>query len=79
MTRKRMNTAIEGALKDKGFEITEETKAATDVAVTCALEYVLAFAKEVSQELAGVGLYSEAMVAGVFTNKLKTLKDSVLD
>jgi hypothetical protein len=70
MTRKRMSIAIKESLK----ECDEHTHKVADAAVNAAFDYVLEFAQEVSQELVGVGLYSEAMVAGVFVRKLKNLK-----
>lgn len=44
-----------------------------DVAVDGALEYVLEYAQEVSAELVSSNSYSEAMVAGLFVKKIKTL------
>lgn len=73
MTRKRMYDAIKSRLAEEGLEITDESKAVVDAAISCALDYVLAFAQEVSHELTSQGLYSEAMVAGVFIRKVKGL------
>lgn len=73
MTRKRMYDAIKQKLDEEGLEITEDSKAVVDAAICCALEYVLEFAQEVSHELTSQGLYSEAMVAGVFVRKIKGL------
>lgn len=73
MTRKRMYDAIKTKLAEEGLEITDESQAVVDAAISCALDYVLTFAQEVSHELTGSGLYSEAMVAGVFVRKIKGL------
>jgi hypothetical protein len=74
MTRKRMSASIKEALDHQGLPVTEESKAVADAAVDAALSYLLSFAQDVSEELVGNQLYSEAMVAGVFTRKLKALK-----
>jgi len=74
MTRKRMSAKIKESLDHQGLPLTEETKAVADTAVDAALDYLLAFAQDVSEELAGNELFSEAMVAGVFTRKLKALR-----
>lgn len=74
MTRARMNAAIRQKLEEEGYAVTGEERAVVDTAVCSALDYVLAFAQEVSAELVIAGLPSEAMVAGVFIRKLKDLK-----
>lgn len=68
-----MYDTIKLRLEERGLEITEDSKAVVDAAVCCALEYVLTFAQEVSEELTAASLYSEAMVAGVFVRKIKGL------
>lgn len=73
MTRKRLYDAIKAKFEEDGIELTDEAKAAVDAAVCCALDYVLVFAQEISQELTNAHLYSEAMVAGVFVRKIKGL------
>lgn len=73
MTRYRMYEAIREQLAEEGLELTDDCKAAVDASVCAALGYVLNFSQEVSRELASKELYSEAMVAGVFINKLKGL------
>lgn len=74
MTRRRMSATIKESLDQQGLPLTEETKAVADAAVDAALDYLLAFAQDVSEELAGNELFSEAMVAGVFARKFKNLK-----
>lgn len=74
MTRARMNAAIRLKLEEEGYAVTGEERAVVDTAVICALDYVLAFAQEVSTELVMAGLPSEAMVAGVLIRKIKDLK-----
>lgn len=72
MTRKRLYGVIRTELERA--DLTDEScMDVVDVAVDGALEYVLNFGVELSAELAGSGLYSEAMVAGVFIAKLKLL------
>jgi len=76
MTRKRMYDSIKGCLEKENIELTDDTKAAVDVAVSCALNYVQDFAQQVSHELISGGLYSEAMVAGVIVQKIKALNSN---
>lgn len=73
MTRQRLQRTIKKRLDDYQLPVNEESRDVVDAAVDCALEYVLLFAQEVSAELSSKELYSEAMVAGVFVNKLKGL------
>jgi hypothetical protein len=73
VTRQRLKNAIRAKLKDYQLPVSDEAREVSDVAVDCALEYVLRFAQEVSQELTSKHLYSEAMTAGVFIKKLKDL------
>ncbi len=73
MTRKRMYGTIRTELERNDLSEHQSCNDVVDVAVDAALEYVLGFAVEVSSELIGSQLYSEAMVAGVFIRKLKAL------
>lgn len=73
MTRKRMYDAIKKELEAQGIEITEDNQASVDIAVCCALDYVLSFGVEVSAVLTMAHLDSEAKVAGIFVNKIKGL------
>lgn len=78
MTRKRMADKIKQSLDEQGIEYSDDDKALASAIVDSTLDYVLEFGQEVSQELVGVGLYSEAMVAGVFVRKLKALRNPEL-
>lgn len=74
MTRQRMYKQIRAKLSEEGLEITDECKAVTDAAICVALDYVLTFTVEISEELISAGLYSEAMVAGLLVRKIKDLQ-----
>lgn len=73
MTRKRMMAAVRESLDDK--ELTcENCRPVAEASVDATLDYLLEFAQSVAQELVVVGLFSEAMVAGVLVRKMKSLK-----
>ena len=50
-----------------------QSRQVADTAVDCALEYVLDYAQGMSEQLVKDGKYSEAMVAGILTLKIKRL------
>jgi len=72
-----MMASIKEALDEQGLQCTEDTKAVADAAADATLNYLLSFATEVSEELVSNDLYTEAMVAGVFTRKIKILKSDI--
>lgn len=73
MTRKLMYDAIKAKLAEENIEITDEAKAAVDVAVCAALEYLLDYSLLTAEHLAIQKSYSELLVAGGFINKIKGL------
>jgi hypothetical protein len=73
VTRKRLYDTIRQKLRDYQLPTDSDTKEVVDAAVDCALDYVLEYAMTVSEQLVMDEAYSEAMVAGMFVNKLKGL------
>lgn len=72
MTRKRLYSSIRLELERRDL-YGEECLPVVDASVDGTLNYILSFAQDISTELIVSGLYSEAMVSGVFVQKLKAL------
>jgi hypothetical protein len=73
MTRQKLKNAIKVRLEDYQLPVDDAAREASDIAVDCALEYVLNFVTELSIELTAKELYSEAMVAGMVIKRLQGL------
>jgi hypothetical protein len=64
---------IKNCFDANGISIDDDMKHAADLAVDCALNYVLSYVNSMSEELSLEGLHSETMAAGLLRNKLKGL------
>lgn len=73
MTRNIMREAIKQRLEDYQIPLTDESKEVAEAAVDCALEHLLGFLMQLSEQLTVDNAYSEAMVAGIVIRKVKGL------
>lgn len=75
MTRNRMMTEIRDCLDKNDLPVDGLTKQIAEISADGALQYVLHYVTDLSEELIVSGSYSEALTAGVISLKLRDLLD----
>jgi hypothetical protein len=75
MSRQDIRAHILSCIKESGLSPEQDAKQIAELAIDCTLENLIDFVQQLSHKLAGDGLYSHSMTAGIVINKMKEIKN----
>lgn len=77
MAISKIRAKIKKAVEAEGVYCTPENKIVADASIRETLGHISEFATQVSEELMLANLHSEAMVAGIISQKARMLRDEL--
>jgi hypothetical protein len=75
MSRQDIRAHILSCIKEAGPSSQQDARQIAELAIDCTLDDMIGFVQELSHKLAGDGLYSHSMTAGIVINKMKEIRN----